>query len=348
LNNNSKSYTLGYLAEYVGAELTGSRDCVITHVATLESANEGKISFLANPAYRKQLSKTQASAVLLLKSDLPECKTNALVVENPYYAYARIAKLFENIPLANPGIHPSAVISNTATLHPTCSIGPFCYIGDDVSVGEGSVIGPNCVIDNSVKIGKQVHLWSHVTLYFQTEIGDRVVIHSGAVIGADGFGFAFERGSWHKVPQLGKVSIAADVDIGANTAIDRGALGDTIIEQGVKIDNLVQIAHNVRIGAHTVIAGCVGIAGSTVIGKYCAIGGASCIGGHLTITDKVQFTGMSMVTGSITKPGIYSSGTGIEPNLSWRKNAARFRGLDELFRQVQRIDKQFSKDKEEL
>lgn len=348
MSTNPKSYTLKYLADYVGAELVGDGSCEIVNVATLQAATPGKLSFLANRAYRKFLSETQASAVLISKADLSSCTTNALVVDNPYYAYACIAKLFEKNLSATPGIHPTAVVSDSAQIHPTCSIGPFCSIGDNVIIDEGTIIGASCIIEEDVKIGKSVRLWPRVTLYSRTEIGDRVVMHSGVVIGADGFGFAFEKGHWHKVPQLGKVKIGDDVDIGANTTIDCGTLEDTIIEDGVKMDNQVMIGHNVKVGAHTIIAGCAGIAGSAVIGRYCAIGGASAVNGHVTIADKVQITGMTGVTRSLPKPGVYSSGTGIQPNATWRKNVARFYSLDELVRQIQRLHKQLLRQKEEL
>lgn len=331
-------YSLQQIATLINAKLVGDADHKITGVSTLEAATSEQISFLANPIYRKYLTTCNAGAVIVTPSDADLCQTATLIVDNPYAAFAKVASLFAYKPAVKPGIHKTAVIGEGCTISPTASIGPYCVIGDGVEIGEQVVIEAHASIGDEVLIGDDTHFYPHVTAYHQVIIGRRVIVHSGAILGSDGFGFALAEGKWENVPQLGSLRIADDVNIGANTTIDRGTLQDTQIETGVKIDNLVQIAHNVRVGAHTVIAGCVGIAGSTQIGRYCAIGGASGIGGHLTIVDQVQLTGMSMVTGSLMEAGVYSSGTGIDKNLHWRKNAARFRQLDKIARKLQKIE----------
>jgi len=332
------SYTLGQLATLINAQLVGDANKPIVGVAALEAASSHHIAFLANPLYRKYLANTQAGAVVVSKQDASQCATAALIVSNTYAAFAKIAALFAYKLPKKAGIHPTAVIGNDCKIAASASIGAYCVLGDGISIADNVVVGSHCSIGDYTSIGQETLLYPHVTVYHHVQMGQRVIVHSGAVIGADGFGFAFADEQWETVPQLGSVLINDDVNIGANTTIDRGAMQDTVIGQGVKIDNLVQVAHNVGVGAHTVIAGCVGIAGSTQIGQYCAIGGATGIGGHLTITDKVQLTGMAMVTHSLTEPGVYSSGTGIENNASWRKNAARFRQLDKLARKLQKIE----------
>ena len=313
-------YTLAELAAILGAELQGDPSCIITSIATLRNAQTGQITFLDNVRYRKYLAGTQASAVILASPNLTECNTNALIYNNPYLAYSKVATLFECAPTNKVGIHPSAIIGENCEIDATASIGPLSVIGNNVTIGENVNIGAGCVISDRSRIGANSRLWPRVTIYHDVHIGQRVIIHSGVVVGSDGFGFAQDKGVWHKVPQLGGVIIGDDVEIGANTTIDRGALENTIIHEGVKIDNLVQIAHNVSIGAHTAIAGCVGIAGSTSIGKYCAIGGAVGIGGHISITDRVMLTGGTIATQSINEPGIYSSGTVVaQPALKWKK-----------------------------
>lgn len=338
--SNQSSYTLDELAALTGAAVHGNGDIFVKEVATINHAKSDQITFLANPLYRKHLATTQAGAVILSPTDVAACPTNALISPNPYATYAHIAQL-----LAPPntytvvGIHPTAIIAKTATIAESASIGAYVVIGDnavienDVIIGAGSVIGAEC------SIGAQTLLHPNVTLYARVKLGQHIIIHSGAIIGSDGFGFANERGRWIKVPQVGAVIIGDEVEIGANTTIDRGALGDTIIEENVKIDNQVQIAHNVSIGAHTVIAGFVGIAGSTRVGRYCMIGGATCLSGHIEVCDKVVISGMAMITSSITQPGFYSSGTGFDNNARWKKNAARFKRLDELARRVHQLER---------
>ncbi len=329
-----KNRTLADLAKLITAKIKGDPNCKITGIAALENAKEGNISFLDNSKYQKLLSKTKASAVILRKSDLEFCKTNALIIDNPYYAYAKIATEFLPTLKTPQGIHSSVIIGENCQIDSSASIAANVVINDNVIVGKNTIIEAGCVIGESSSIGNDSHLYPNVTIYHHVCLGNRVVVHSGTVIGSDGFGFANHQGNWHKVPQLGGVIIEDDVDIGANTTIDRGALKDTLIEKGVILDNQIQIAHNVTIGAHTAIAGCVAIAGSTKIGKYCMIGGAAAIGGHLDIADKVMIGGMGMITKSITKSGIYASGTGFMEINKWYKNVARFRSLDKIVKQI--------------
>lgn len=339
-------HSLKTLAEHVGARLKGDADIVIDSVATLQGAGSNDITFLTNPRYRKYLQETVAGAVIITERDEEHCPVNALVVANPHAAYARIAALFESHGRDQQGIHPSASVADDAQIHETAWIGPHCSIGAGVRIGAHSYIGPNCVIEHGVSIGEHCTLVANVSVYHQCSLGNRVNLHAGCVIGSDGFGFANDGGKWLRVPQLGRVQIGDDVDIGANTTVDRGAIEDTVIEEGVKLDNLIQVAHNVRIGAHTVMAGCVGIAGSTTIGKHCAIGGGVGILGHLEIVDGVTVTATSLVTKSIKSPGVYSSGTPLEPNDQWHKNFARFKQLDQMARRLKALEKELASLKE--
>jgi UDP-3-O-[3-hydroxymyristoyl] glucosamine N-acyltransferase len=332
--------TLQQLAREIGCELHGDSHCLITGVGTLQNAGAGQLSFLANAKYRSYLKTTQASAVILRSQDLELCPVNALVSSNPYLAYARAAQLLnpEQPPAA--GIHPSAVIEAGCDVDATASIGAQCYVGAGSRIAPGVVLGPGCVLERDVSIGVNSRLVARVTVCHGVRIGANALIHPGVVIGGDGFGIASDAGRWVKVPQLGSVVIGDDVEIGANTTIDRGALEDTVIEEGVKLDNQIQVAHNVRIGAHTAIAGCAAIAGSTTIGKRCQIGGAVGIVGHLTITDDVHVTAMSLVTGNINNPGVYSSGIPAEPRTEWTRNAARVRQLNEIAQRLRAVEKQ--------
>ena len=327
--------TLAELAAKINAEIKGDSHCIITGVSTLQSAEKGHLSFLSNAKYRQYLSATKASAVILTKDCVGDCPVNALIVEDPYYAYSQLAKEFIQLKKASPGIHSTAVIGNHCKIDPSASIAAHVVIDDNVIIEAHSQIGSGCVIGEGCHIGKDSHLWANVTLYHGVKLGNQVIVHSGVVIGADGFGIAQHQGKWHKIPQLGAVIIEDDVEIGANTTIDRGAIDNTVIETGVKLDNQIQVGHNVRIGAHTVIAGCAGISGSTHIGKHCMVGGGAGFGGHLKIADHSIVIGMSMVTSSIKEAGIYSSGTGLMKHREWLKNVARFRHLDKIIRQLQ-------------
>ena len=269
----------------------------------------------------------------------------ALVARDPYIAYAKIAALYERRPASAPGIHSSAVVAPDAQVAASASIGPFCVVESGASVGDGAVLGPHCHVGTDCHVGAQSRLVARVTLVARVRLGKRVLVHPGAVLGADGFGLAFDKtasgqGSWIKVPQLGGVRIGDDCEIGANTTIDRGAIGDTVLEDDVRLDNQIQIAHNVHVGAHTAMAGCAAVAGSARIGRYCLIGGGAGVVGHISIADKVTITARSLVTHSIVEPGEYSSGTPIQDNRAWRRNAARFKHLDELVRRVQQLEKE--------
>jgi UDP-3-O-[3-hydroxymyristoyl] glucosamine N-acyltransferase len=332
--------TLGELAVRFGCELRGDPDTPVDSVATLSNAHPRAVTFLANPKYRTQVASTKAAAVIIDPKNADACKVAALVCANPYATYARIAATLHPLPRPPAGIHATAVVADDARIDPTASIGPLCVVGPGVTVGARAVIGPQCTIESGVSIAEDVYLFARVTLCRNVQIGPRAVCHSGVVIGSDGFGFAPEPGgAWLKVPQVGSVRIGPDVDIGANTTVDRGAIDDTVIEEGVKLDNQIQIGHNVRIGAHTAIAACVGISGSTTIGKRCMIGGASGFAGHLTITDDVVVTGFTMVTRSITKPGTYSGGLPMEEARVWRRMVGRFKRLDVLAERLAAVER---------
>jgi len=331
--------TLGQLARQLGAELRGDPELRVSGVATLQRAQAGELSFLANPRYRRHLATTRAGAVVLAQADAAACPVAALVAANPYACYARAARLLYPEPPLLPGIHPSAVVDGAARIDPTASIGPHAVIEAGADIGPRVRVGPRCVIGAGVSIGADSRLLAAVTVLAAARIGRRVILHPGVVIGSDGFGMAWDDGCWERVPQLGSVRIGDDVDIGANTTVDRGALEDTVIGQGVKIDNQVQVAHNVMIGAHTAIAGCVGISGSARIGSHCTLAGGVGVVGHLEICDNVHVTGMSMVTRSISEPGSYSAGTPLMPNAQWRRNAVTMKHLDALARRVRALEK---------
>ena len=330
---------LGQLAEFLGATLRGDKDKDITGLATLQEAGPGQVSFLANPQYRKFLAETQAAAVLLKPADLDSYAGDALLVPDPYPAYARVSHLFDPKPKAVTGIHPTALVADDAHVDPSASVGPYAVIESGARIAAGVTVGAHCFIGARCEIGEGGWLAPRVTLYHDVRIGQRVVVQTGAVLGGEGFGFANEKGVWQKIAQIGGVVIGDDVEIGVNTAIDRGALADTRIGNGVKLDNQIQIAHNVQIGDHTAMAACVGISGSTRIGKHCMLAGGVGLVGHIDICDGVFITGMTMVTHSITEPGSYSSGTAMQPAAEWRKSAARLRKIDDMARRLQKLEK---------
>ena len=332
-------YTLGKVANHIGAELHGDPECVISGLAILKSAKSDQISFLSNRKYYRYLKQTEAAAVIVKREDLEECPVFALVVEDPYLSYANAIRLFHPDAEIIPGIHPSAVVSPSAKIDSSAVIGANVVIEDNSVIGSGTFIDTGCVIKSDVVIGSNTHLYPNTVVCHSVSIGSRVIIHPGVVIGSDGFGIVNNEGSWTKIPQIGTVIIKDDVEIGANTSIDRGALENTVIEEGVKIDNQVQIAHNVCIGAHTAIAGCSAISGSTTIGKHCMIAGASVIGGHLEIVDNVVITGNSAVANSIKTSGTYSSGIPVTEAKLWRRIVARIRNLDNLGRKVAKLEK---------
>ncbi|MGD9152558.1 MAG: UDP-3-O-(3-hydroxymyristoyl)glucosamine N-acyltransferase [Gammaproteobacteria bacterium] len=337
------TYTLGEIAKFIQAKFTGDENLVITGVATLQSANEKQISFLDNKKYEVFLTTTKAAAVILNDKNAMSYSGNALIVEDPYFAFAKATTLFMQVPQVDNGIHATAVIGKNCKIAPSVKIGANVVIENNVSIGANTQIHPGCVIGNDCQIGADCCLWPNVTIYYKTKIGNQVNIHSGAVLGADGFGWAQHKGQWHKVPQLGGVTIEDDVDIGANTTIDRGTLDDTVIETGVRLDNHIQVAHNVKIGAYTVIAGCTGIAGSTTIGKHCMIGGHAAIAGHLKIADHVILTGTTAVSNSIKEAGIYSSGTPCMKNNDWRRNTVRYIHLNDMAKKLKQIEKNLEK-----
>ncbi len=336
------TFTLGQLAERLDATLRGDETRVVSGLATLQDAGPDQLTFLANPQYRKFLADTRAAAVLLTPADAEGFAGDALLVPNPYLAYARLSHLFDPRPVAAPGIHPSAVVAPDAKVDPSASIGPGVVIESGAQVGAGVTIGAYSVVGARSVIGEGGWLAPRVTLYHDVRIGKRVVIQSGAVIGGEGFGFANEKGVWQKIAQIGGVTLGDDVEVGANTTIDRGALANTLIGNGVKLDNQIMIAHNVQVGDNTAMAGCVGISGSTKIGRNCMIAGGVGMVGHIEVCDGVFVTGMTMVTRSITEPGAYSSGTAMQPAAEWKKSAARIRQLDDMARRLQQLEKRLA------
>lgn len=336
------AFTLKYLADYVEGEVRGDASISISGLSTLQSAKSGDLSFLANPAYEKYLADSQAGAVIVTPQVAEAYDADLIIHDNPYLAYARLTHLWDTTQLdlsAGSDIHPSAVVHDTAEVAEGVFVGAGAVIGKGVFLGAGCVIGENTTVSDDSRIGECTRLYPGVNIYHGVTIGARCIIHSGVVIGSDGFGFAPNKGGWEKIVQLGGVVIEDDVEIGANSAIDRGALDNTVIEKGVKLDNQIQIAHNVRVGENTAMAACCAVAGSTTIGKNCVIGGASGIAGHLTITDDVHITAMTMVIKSLSEPGVYSSGTGVQPNAQWRKSIARLRQLDKMAGRLKALEK---------
>jgi UDP-3-O-[3-hydroxymyristoyl] glucosamine N-acyltransferase len=339
-----RSISLADLAETIGATLvtsSGAKDDLlsVSGIATLELANENQITFLANPSYRKQLATTQAAAVILHPDMQAECPVSALVMNNPYVGFAKLSQLFDNLPAQAVCIHPSATIAATADIATDVSIAANVVIGEYVQIGSGTRIGANSVISDHSIVGERCVLHANVVMYHDVVVGNECILHSGCVLGADGFGFAPDAGQWVKIAQLGGVRIGNQVEIGANTTIDRGALGNTQIGNGVKLDDQIMIAHNVVIGDHCAIAGTSGIAGSTTLGNNCTIAGGVGIVGHIDITDGVHITAMTLVSKSIKEPGVYSSGTAMMPANEWRKSAARFRQLDDMARRLKKLEK---------
>ncbi|MCX7513641.1 UDP-3-O-(3-hydroxymyristoyl)glucosamine N-acyltransferase [Frateuria sp. STR12] len=333
------NYTVAELAERFGLAFHGDGARPIVGVGTLASAQPDQLSFLSNSKYAAQLKATGAGVVVLREENVADCPTAALVAADPYVAYAKIAALFERLPAAPRGVHPSAVVATSARVSASASVGPHCVIDDGAVVEDGAVLGPHCIVGPDCTVGAQSRLVARVTLVTRVTLGRRVLVHPGAVIGSDGFGLAFERDHWVKIPQLGGVRIGDDCEIGANTTIDRGALEDTVLEEDVRLDNQIQIAHNVHIGAHTAMAGCAAVAGSAKIGRYCQIGGNAGVLGHLELVDRVTITAKSLVTHSIREAGEYSSGAPLQDNRQWRKNAARFKHLDEYARRLSALEK---------
>lgn len=338
----SNTYTLGQLAERLGAQLIGDDAVVVNGVATLQAAAEGDVAFLSNSKYRKFLLETQATAVLLSEDEAEHCKTNALVHENPYVAFAKLAQLLDDSPRIANGIHPTAIISDTASLGEGVSVGPNVVIEEGVVIGANSQIGAGSFIGQFSEIGEQAVIYPNTTIYHHTVLGTHCVVQSQSVLGGNGFGYANDKGTWVKIPQTGRLVVGNHVEIGASTCIDRGALDDTVISDNVIIDNNVQIGHNTKVGYGSCICGNVGIAGSANIGKHVVIGGGCGVNGHITIVDGVQITGFSMITKDLLEPGVYSSGQPATPNKEWRRNAVRLKQIDTLYARVKTLESQLA------
>jgi UDP-3-O-[3-hydroxymyristoyl] glucosamine N-acyltransferase len=330
--------SLAEIVAKLGGIVEGDSSIVISRVGSLSMANTGAIGFFNDTKYTQSLNLTNASAVILREQHANLTVLPKIITDNPYAYFAKLSALLNPPQQAIIGIHPSALVASTANVAENASIGAHAVIGEDVLIGKGVVVGSNCVIEDSATIAEGTKLEPHVTVKHGTVIGQRCHLYSGCVIGNDGFGYAEENGRWVKIPQVGRVVIGNDVDIGANTTVDRGAIDDTVIEDGVKLDNLIQIAHNCRIGAHTVIAGCVGIAGSAVIGKHCKIGGAAMILGHLNIADDVTISPGSMIMRSIRKAGTYTALMPFQEHDDWLKTAANIRHLNQLTDKIKQLE----------
>jgi UDP-3-O-[3-hydroxymyristoyl] glucosamine N-acyltransferase len=339
------STRLKELVERLGGQLKGDGNTAVIGIAPLDDASSSHITFLSNPKFRTQAAATRAAALILSAADddiIGATYSGArIVVSNPYAYFARVSQFFVALtaPPVVPGIHSSACVDPSARIHPGAYIGPQVVIEADVVIADQCAIDAGCYIGRGAKIGAGTHFFARVTFHAACEIGQNGIIHSGAVIGTDGFGNANENGVWIKIPQTGRVVIGNDVDIGANTCIDRGALEDTIIEDGVKLDNQIQIGHNCHIGAHTAMAGCVGVAGSAKIGKYCTFGGAAMILGHLTIADHVHISSGSLVTRSISEPGQYTGFYPLAKNAEWEKSAVIVRNLGSMREKIRHLEK---------
>lgn len=339
------STRLGLLVERLGGRLVGDAEIQIEGIAPLDQANASQITFLSNPKFRTRAADTAAAALILSEDDDKAIGASVrgarVVTDNPYVYFARAAQFFADLktPPVPGGIHPAAFRDPSASVAATACIGPFVTLEAGAEIGEHAVIDAGCFIGRNARIGAHTRLYANVTFHADCAIGERGIIHSGAVIGADGFGFANEKGKWIKIPQTGRVVIGDDVEIGANTTIDRGALSDTVIEEGVKLDNQIQIGHNCHIGAHTAMAGCVGVAGSAKIGKYCTVGGAAMIAGHLSIADKVHVTAGTLVPRSITEPGQYTGFFPMAKNSDWEKSAAIIRNLSSMREKIRDLEK---------
>lgn len=338
----SISYRLSDVVAQLGGRVQGDGEVCITQVATLENARPDQISFLSNSKYRGQLADTRAGAIILGEADAHATVLPCIVSDNPYAYFAKVSALFNPPPRFGSGVHPSAIIDATAKISDSASIGQNVVIEAGASVAADSVIGAGCYIGANVIVGNKVRLYPRVTIYHDCVLGNNLIVHAGVVIGADGFGIAMDKERWVKVPQIGRVVIGDDVEIGANTTIDRGALDDTVIEEGVKLDNQIQVAHNVRIGAHTAIAGCVGIAGSAIIGRHCLIGGGARILGHLQLADHVEIAANTLVGKSIREAGAYAAIYPFSKAEDWRKNAVHLRHLDALSQRVKKLEQEIT------
>ena len=346
------SLTLKDIAGILGGDVLGDEATQVDKIGTLESADAAAITFLMHERFLPELQKSRAGAVVLAAAQRDATPLPRIVCANPHAYFARVAALLHSLPADAAGVHETATVEASATLGAGISVGAHAVIGHNARIGTGVCIGAHCHVGDGVTIGAHSRLWPSVVIYHGCRIGERVILHAGVVIGADGFGNAWEHsydsggdgsgGHWVKVPQVGRVVIGNDVEIGANTTVDRGAIDDTIIEDGVRLDNLIMIAHNVHLGAHTAIAACTGIAGSTRIGRYCRIGGAVGIAGHLSIADHVEIAGKTLITKSINEAGSYSGGYPFEDTRAWRRNAIQIRHLDEMARHIKQLEKRLA------
>ncbi|HID45173.1 MAG TPA: UDP-3-O-(3-hydroxymyristoyl)glucosamine N-acyltransferase [Chromatiaceae bacterium] len=335
----SASFTLAELAECCGAELQGDASCRIHGVETLNNASSGQISFFSNPRYRRYLENTGASAVILRPSDAKDCPVSALLTDNPYLAWARVTHCFAADQNAGKGVHERASIDADARIDPDALVAAGTVIGAGSHIAANAYVGPNCVIGRNVMLGEGSRLLASVVLMDGVRIGKNCLVHPGAVIGSDGFGLANDEGRWEKVAQLGSVVLGDNVEVGANTTIDRGAIHDTVIHDGVKLDNQIQVAHNVEIGENTAIAACTGIAGSTRIGAGCTLAGGVGVVGHIELADGVHVSGASVVSRSLREPGVYTGGVLAMPHKTWQKNMARIKQLDNMARRLKALEK---------
>lgn len=335
------SVTLAELANCCHAQLRGDPELRIDRVASLETAGTHDIAFVAGEKHGAKLANSAAGAVILTEKDAARFQGNALVCNNPRLCLAKVAALLHPPTPVAAGRDATAVVSDKAFIGAGVAIGPHSVIEAGAEIGMGVIIGPGCLVAADARIGAGSRLYAHVSVGERCILGERCIVQPGAVIGSDGFGYARDGSQWQKILQLGRVVIGNDVEIGANTTIDRGTIDDTVIERGVKLDNLIHVAHNVHIGADTAIAACVGIAGSTRIGQRCTIAGQVGIVGHIEITDDVHVTGATVVSHSIRQPGTYSSGSPLEPYQSWLKNAVRMRQLDDMARRLKKLEQKF-------
>lgn len=331
--------TLSEAAQLTGSQLRGDGRRCVTRVQTLGEAKSDAISFLANQRYKHLLKETQAGAVILAAEDAEDCPVDCLINDNPYLAHAVVMSALYPVPAVQPGIHPSANVAADARIDASAEVGPGCFVGAGVEIAAGAVIGPNCVLLDGAYVGPESRLLGSVTLGIGTRLGKRCLLHPGAVVGGDGFGLANRDGAWVKVPQIGRAVLGDDVEVGCCTTIDRGAIGDTVIADGVKLDNQVHVAHNVQIGRHSALAGCAAIAGSTRIGEYCTVGGAAGITGHVELGDHVHISGATSVTRSFKSPGLYTSTVPAMDHAVWLKNFARLKRLDDMVRRVKTLEK---------
>jgi len=334
--------TLTELVARFGGELLGDGSITIRQVAPLDQAQADEIGFVSQARYLAQLAGTHAAAVILPLEARDATALPRILTPNPYLYFARVSALLNPPPRPPAGVHSAATVAVDARIAADASIGPGAVIGAGAVVGARTVVGPNCVVGDHARIGDDCLLHANVTLYHRCEVGDRAVLHAGCVIGADGFGFAPNDGRWEKIPQIGRVLIGDDVEVGACTTIDRGALEDTVIEEGVKLDNLIQVAHNVTIGAHTAIAACTGIAGSAKIGRHCTIGGAAMIFGHIEIAGGTRISTNTLITKSLPKAGTYTSALPFSEHDVWQKNAVHMRNLDKLVNRIKQLEKRLT------